>query len=59
MSISVLRELDVPARAVHALGDLAYAAPVIEPAVSEGELRRGTPDKYRSERSPQSTGGWR
>jgi hypothetical protein len=42
--------LQIPAGAVHPLGDLSYPAPVIEPAVSEGRITGGTRHKYRGQR---------
>ena len=45
VTIAVLRELEIGA--VHAFGDLAHPAPVIEPAVDKGELRRRPANRER------------
>jgi hypothetical protein len=49
VTVTVFGELEIPAAAVHALGDLAHAAPVIEPAVSESQLWRSARYKNRGE----------
>lgn len=41
MAVAVGGELEVPALALHAVGDQAEAGPRVEPAVEELQLRLG------------------
>ena len=45
VTVTVLGELEIPADAMHALGEFADAAPGVEPAMDELELRGDGTDK--------------